>query len=308
LTEKRGEAVRRLAAPAAWREQSFLGGLSPAARDALLALGTLRECATPSTLIRAGDRCTDVLILVDGWAKVIGSAADGRQALLALHFSGDLIGEQDALDDRPRSASVISAGPAVVHAVAKSAFLRFMLDWPEAGVTMSRVLCARLRWATSRQLDFSGLPVLARVARVLSDLSELDRDFGYALTQPELAAMIGASEPAVHKAIRQLRVGGVIETGYRRIVVTDQEALDSIAGTVPLVAISSRTAVLPAREASQAGLCQVPATSGPTAFAGARSRAQPHRASARSRRSRANQAGALPAGERLQASARLAAS
>jgi CRP/FNR family cyclic AMP-dependent transcriptional regulator len=192
----------------------------------LLALGTHHRVAGP--LAVAGDPCTDVLVLVDGRAKVIGSAADGRQALLALHFSGDLVGAQDALDDRPRSASVVSTGPAVVRTIARPVFLRYLLDWPEAGVAISRALCARLRWATSRQLDLSGLPVLARLASVLSDLTELDLSSSYALTQPELAAMIGASEPSVHKAMRQLRADGVIETGYRKIVIRDLAALDAV--------------------------------------------------------------------------------
>lgn len=230
------EAGRQVVRPASWPRWSFLGALSPSALAALFAVGTQREFAAGSTLIMEGDACTDVIVLIDGWGKVIGLTADGGRALLELCFGGDLVGEQAALEGLPRSASVIAVGPTVVHVVGRDDFLRFLIDSPAAGVALSRMLSAKLRWATSRRVDFSGLPVLVRLARVLSELAQFEGapagsgiSFGYTLTQPELAEMIGASEPSVHKALRQLRSRGVIETGYRRIVIRDPAALRAIA-------------------------------------------------------------------------------
>jgi len=233
------DSARRAVRSGSWPQHSFLGVLTQGAREALLALGAQREYAVGSTLIMEGDACTDVIALVDGWAKVVGSTADGGRALLGLRFSGDLVGEQSALDEQPRSASVISAGPTVVHVIGRNDFLKFLMDWPGAGVAVSQVLSAKLRWATSRRVDFSGLSVLARLARVIDELAQLEStsaglgiEFGYTLTQPEFAEMIGASEPSVHKALRELRSAGIVETGYRRIVVSDPVALRAIAGSV----------------------------------------------------------------------------
>jgi hypothetical protein len=50
-----------------------------------------------------------VIVLIGGWVEVIGATEDGGQALLALRSSGDLVGEQAALENQPRSVSVISA-------------------------------------------------------------------------------------------------------------------------------------------------------------------------------------------------------
>jgi len=227
-----GPAIR----PVSWPQRSFLGSLPDAPLGALLALGTQREFAANASMIVTGDDCTDVMVLIDGWAKVVAAAGEGGQALLALRFGGDLLGEQSALENEPRSVTVVSAGPAVVRVVGRGPFLRFLMDWPEAGIAVSRALSAKLRWATSRRIDFGGLPVIARLGRVLVELAERDGrplhgrvELGCTLTQPELAAMIGASEPSVHKALRQLRGDGVIETGYRRIVITDETALAAVA-------------------------------------------------------------------------------
>jgi CRP/FNR family transcriptional regulator, cyclic AMP receptor protein len=189
-----------------------------------------------STLIMEGDTSTHVIALIDGWVKVVGATEEGGQALLALRSSGDLVGEQAALEDQPRSASVISSGVTVARVIRQREFLRLLADHPDVGMAVSRALSAKLRWATRRRIDFSGLAVPVRLARVLTELARLDSrrtrdgiELGYGLTQPELAAMVGASEPSVHRALRQLRDRGIVATGYRRTVILDPLRLDAIA-------------------------------------------------------------------------------
>jgi DeoR/GlpR family transcriptional regulator of sugar metabolism len=50
------------------------------------------------------------------------------------------------------------------------------------------------------------------------------------LTQPELATLCGAADITVHKALRELREAGLIETGYRGFEIKDEAALRRIAG------------------------------------------------------------------------------
>lgn len=220
-----------------WPAQTLLGMLGEAAREELLGLGNPREYLPDGVLMLEGDRTTEVMALLDGWAKVVGSTEDGGHALLSLRIGGDLVGEQAALDNSPRSATVISAGVTVVQVISQQEFLRFLDRRPDVSVAVSRALSGKLRWATRRRVDFSGLPVMTRLARVLSELGRLygrpgenGIEFGYTLTQPELAAMVGASEPSVHKVLRQLRQDGIVVTGYRQVVITDPEALNAIAG------------------------------------------------------------------------------
>jgi CRP/FNR family transcriptional regulator, cyclic AMP receptor protein len=219
-----------------WPEGSVLGSLPETAREGLLALGRPREFALRSTLIMEGDTSTDVIVLIDGWVKVVGVTDEGGRALLALRAGGDVVGEQSALEGQPRSASVISAGATLAHVIGQRDFLRFLDASPVTALAISRALSAKLRWSTRRRIDFSGLPVRIRLARVLSELARLHGrpvsegiEFGYSLTQPELAEMVGASEPSVHKTLRQFRGAGMITTGYRRLVICDPLALGAIA-------------------------------------------------------------------------------
>ena len=49
------------------------------------------------------------------------------------------------------------------------------------------------------------------------------------LSQPELGSLIGASKESAAKAVKQLREMGLLETGYRRIIVLDSGRLRSFA-------------------------------------------------------------------------------
>ena len=123
----------------------------------------------------------------------------------------------------------------MVRELTQDEFQGFLERWPRASVAVSCGLSAELRWATRRRIDFSGLSVLKRLSRVISELGRLygeQAPEGHiellcTLTQPDLAAMVGASEPAVHKALGQLRRNGVVKTGYRRLVITNPAALDA---------------------------------------------------------------------------------
>lgn len=226
--------------PLRWPAQTLLGMLSESTREALLSLGAPRQYLQGSVLMLEGDRTTEVMALIDGWVKVVGTTAEGGHALLSLRIGGDLVGEQSALEDEARSATVISAGVTIAQVISQRDFVRFLDRRPDAGLAVSRALSGKLRWATRRRVDFSGLPVITRLARVLGELGRLygrptseGIEFRYTLTQPELAAMVGASEPSVHKALRQLRVDGIVVTGYRQVVITNPAALDAIAGLRP---------------------------------------------------------------------------
>ena len=228
-----GAGLRRMS----WPGRTVLGRVTDSSRAALLATGTLRQYPAGSTLIMEGDSSTHVFLLIDGWLKVTGTTEDGGRALLALRSSGDIVGEQAALENQPRAATLTSAGVTVAREIHQSEFLRLLAERPDVSMAVTHALSAKLRWATRRRIDFSGLPTNVRLARVLSDLAQLDgrqtsqgTELGYELTQPELAAMVGASEPSVHRALRQLRADGVVGTGYRRVIIRDLPTLHEIAG------------------------------------------------------------------------------
>lgn len=220
-----------------WPRGSLLGGLGEAAREELLGLGRPRQFTTGETLILEGDRSTEVFLLVDACVKVTANTESGKVALLGIRVGGDLVGEFAALDGHPRAATVTAAGPCLVQLISQETFVAFLSRCPEASLAVNRAVVNKVRWTTRRRVEYGTFSTLTRLSRVIVELAWSYGEpvgegimIGVAFTQPELAALVGAADPTVHKALTVLRRAGVVGTGYRRIVVHDIRRLQSFAG------------------------------------------------------------------------------
>ncbi|MEV7041405.1 Crp/Fnr family transcriptional regulator [Amycolatopsis sp. NPDC051061] len=210
--------------------------LPAATVQALLGVGVERRFQPGEVLVLEGDLTTHVMVLLSGCVKVTATTADGGRALLAVRLPGELIGELAGLDGGPRSATVTAVGLVNTRVMTQAVFQTFLKEHPDAGVALSRSVAAKLRWATDRRIDFSGYDVPIRVARVLATLvlshgtrTARGWEIGFPMSQPELAALIGAAEPTVHKSLTELRRKSVLETGYRKMTILDLPRLRRLA-------------------------------------------------------------------------------
>jgi CRP/FNR family transcriptional regulator, cyclic AMP receptor protein len=199
----------------------------------MLTLGTPKYYAPGTVLLREGEREAHVLVLVDGLVKVTAISPEGHLALLAIRTAGDLVGELASMDNEPRIATVTAAGPVRARVVSQAEFIGYLTAHPDVALAVSGSVGAKLRLATRRRLDFSAHEVHVRLARVLVELVRThgfdNGEIGVPLSQPELAALVGAAEPTVHRALAHLRKERIVETGYRRVVVCDRIRLTAIA-------------------------------------------------------------------------------
>jgi CRP-like cAMP-binding protein len=215
---------------------TLLATLSGPAAAELAELGTRRGFAAGKVLLREGELSTHVYLLLGGLVKVTATTSEGGFALLAIRVAGDLVGELAGLDGQPRSATVTAAGSVAARVIAQPVFNDFLNRHADAGIAVGRSVAGKLRWATRRRIDFGGCEVRVRLARVLVELADAygarvstGIRIGVPLTQPELAALVGAAEPTVHQALAGFRRNGVIGTGYRSTTVLDLPALRVVA-------------------------------------------------------------------------------
>lgn len=217
-----------------WTPGSFVHQLRTEARLHLLCLGVRREFGPGQTLIREGGQDTHVEVIEQGYVKVTTLSAEGRETLLAVRTSGDVVGELAAISGQQRSATVTACGRVTSRVVASHTFQAFLERHPTAARQLTSTIGDRLLWADRRRVDFVAYPVRTRVARVLVDLAATCGQargngvfIAVGLTQPELASMVGAAETSVHKALHRLRADGLIITGYSEITIVDPAALSA---------------------------------------------------------------------------------
>ena len=190
--------------------------------------------------MRQGDEGSHVILLRTGMAKVVTVQESGDEALLALRFGGDLVGEMAVFDQQPRSATVMTCAPTVATSIHRREFSAFLDRHPDAAVQVSRMISERLRWANQRRLDYNTHDPQTRVARVLADLAESHdqrsnghQDLLIPLNQQELASLAGAKLRIVQETLRKLEALGAIRRCYRKVEVVDLDSLRHVAKFFP---------------------------------------------------------------------------
>jgi CRP-like cAMP-binding protein len=225
---------------ATWPSGSLLKRLTQDSRDRLLGLGTLRRYRPREVLFHQGARDSHVALLIRAVTKVTCTGPDGREALLAIRVSGDTVGEMAALNDHPRTATVVTCGPAVVRIIQRRQFRAFLHTDSGAALEFAGMVSDRLRSANRKRVDFAVYPTQVRVARILDEMvlkygrpTDSGIAIGVRLTQPEIAALVGAADVTIQKALRALRAQRLIQTGYGRITVVDPYGLRAAARWQP---------------------------------------------------------------------------
>lgn len=212
----------------------FAGALDAAALGALRDAGRVRRIAKGATLCCAGDEGTEVFIILAGTAKVIATAANGREVVLDVVEAGGLLGELAAIDGGPRTAGVVALEPLEVLVVGATRFRALLADQPALNAAVLDLLAARVRVATERQVELGANDALGRVCRLLLDL---DARYGAGglggrggfivpLPQQDLASWAGLSRDAFVKALRAVRALGWARVEGRRAELCDRTALE----------------------------------------------------------------------------------
>jgi CRP/FNR family cyclic AMP-dependent transcriptional regulator len=211
--------------------------LRPDDVDALAGRGAARQCREGQVLFVEGEPSGGVVLLRSGLVKVVRTTTAGREVLLALRGPGDLLGEQSALDEGPRSATAVCASPTEAVVVPPAAFRAVLLERPALVLQIAAELSRRLRDADGKRSEHGSADVAARVAGRLTELADRFGEqqpdgvrIALPLSQEELAGWTGASREAVAAALRVLRSRGWVSTGRRSITVHDLGAVRARAG------------------------------------------------------------------------------
>jgi CRP/FNR family transcriptional regulator, cyclic AMP receptor protein len=243
--------------------RGFYGGLSPEARNRLNRLGRMRSYH-PGQIVYSRDApSTHVRVLMEGSVKLTASSPGSRETLLEIRTPGDLLGEREVLYGtdstvvadsgsgvpQPRSpvpgsqgrpsATATALQPTRALVVPAAQFARFMATEPDAMAAIARDLESRLSETQLRLGGIASENANRRLARALLQLSMRTALPGVEqtwlqLSQGELASWIGVSRETVERILGDWRGRGIIETGYRRVVVLRLDDLMRIAGARPV--------------------------------------------------------------------------
>jgi CRP-like cAMP-binding protein len=205
----------------------------------ILDLGIMRQYRPGTTLMTEGGEPRDIFLILGGLVKVTAVREDGAEALLGVRQAGDLLGEEAALDGEPQIATANAANTVSAKVIPRDQFFRTLTSSPGIGLAVNRYIIGKLRTVTRQKVDFSMGSVTARVSRAILELALTHgipvpdgNVVDMALTQAELASLVGAGEASVQRVLAELRGRRVLATGYRKLIICDMRALRELATRV----------------------------------------------------------------------------
>jgi CRP-like cAMP-binding protein len=131
----------------ALRYNYLLNGLSAKEVEKVAALATVKYFDGGDVIVRQFDRAGDVMVILDGEVRV--NTFHGEK--LAEGGPGWIIGEMSLIDDKPRSATVVSIGKSTVGVIQAKKFWELLQDDADLArkvlFNIAHMLSTRLRVA-----------------------------------------------------------------------------------------------------------------------------------------------------------------
>jgi CRP/FNR family cyclic AMP-dependent transcriptional regulator len=172
-----------------------------------------------------------VYVILHGTVKIHVEQGE-RDVILAILGTGDMLGEMSLIDSIGRSASAVTLENSLMLWMDKSTF-NYMLDnFPPVARNLVKILSARVRLSDQLIQALATLDVNGRVARQLLAFAEKygrEKDgmtqIRIALTQGDIADLVGASRKRVNQAMVSFKEQGLIDDAEGRIAIKDSDGL-----------------------------------------------------------------------------------
>lgn len=215
-------------------KNSFLGQISQDSWDILSNAWTTQHYQSGQFLISADDDNKDVFFVLRGASKATIYTPNGREVSFISIVAGDCFGEFAAIDDAPRSASVLASGECLAARLSATQYIDLMKTHPDMTFATLTILVGHLRRLSKRVVDFNAKSADTRLREALVELAERHaRGNDHVLierppTQAELAAFIFSSREGVAREMGRLRKAGLLARQKRSLVVPSLEKLRAV--------------------------------------------------------------------------------
>lgn len=181
-------------------------------------------------ILLEGEPAEALYLVASGAVKCFKTSVDGKEQILTIALPGDSFNDVSAFDGGPNPTSAQAMGPVTLYGIRAGDLGVILRDSPQVSLNVAKVLAGRVRQLASLVEDLSFRHVIGRVAKILLKYAEDRTDSKPRLTQRDMAAMAGTAREIVSRSLRALEDKGAIRLEQHRIVITNKETLNQMAG------------------------------------------------------------------------------
>ena len=214
----------------------FFRNLNDATLDAIAGKLVAREYKRHEYIWFQGMPSDALMLIQDGYVKMIKHSEGGKDILIELLGPGDVIGAVALLEGRPYPATACALDRTTLLLLPSNQFLDIVAHNPQVAIQALVAIGARLRHAHEMMRQLAVKCVEARIANVLLLLASgtADREDGSVvipirLARKDIAEMVGTALETTIRVFSKWRKAGIVVRDQKYMVIADMAALKDIA-------------------------------------------------------------------------------
>lgn len=217
----------------------LLRSLDDAARQSLEQRCRWQRYSAHDEIIDHESDDRDVYFIITGRVRVVNHSLSGREIAFHEMDAGEYFGELAAIDEQPRSATVVALNDSLLASMSPDTFINLLQDHPPLAIEVLRELAQFVRISTNRIMELSTLGAHNRVhSEILREArAQAGEDSNSARISPipvhaDIASRVSTTRETVARVLGELAKQGVVKREKNALVVNDLEQLEKIVNEV----------------------------------------------------------------------------
>jgi CRP/FNR family transcriptional regulator len=193
--------------------------------------GNINHHKAGTILFQEGAPCGGLFVLFTGHVHLYKLGIQGQESIITSIKPVIMFNEVPVLDGGSNTVSALAVQDCVTWCISCENFHQLMKKYPQLGTGLLMTMASRNRLLFNRYEDLFSRPVIARVAKVIIDLSEdgnnpINR---YRYNNQKFAAMSATVPEAISRSIKAIKNAGAIEVTRGELKVLSLNQLYEIA-------------------------------------------------------------------------------
>lgn len=215
------------------------GALPADAQSHLLSSGRVGRWTRGELLFHPEDRAETLFLILRGSARLYRLGSSAREVTLDVHGPGDLLGVSALVPGGHYGMYAEAMDDTEALLLGQDALGRATRTSPALGVALTEQMTRQTRGVQERLSGLVFLEVSQRLALALLGLAEREGGGDWSgsgtlalrdrVSHQDLAHVVGSTRETITKLLGDFRTRGLLDLGYRRIILTDRVGLERAA-------------------------------------------------------------------------------
>jgi CRP/FNR family cyclic AMP-dependent transcriptional regulator len=198
-------------------------------------IGTQATLPKGTKLFQESGRSNGIFVICTGQVKLSCTSREGRTLILKIALPGDILGLGAVISGSTYEVTAETIEPTQIKSIRREEFLSFLQKHGEASLHAAKALSEEYKAAffDARRLALSS-SAAGRLAGVLLDwgraasCGNTEMRFTMALTQEELANLVGSSRETVSRMLGRFKKEKLIQIRGSSILILSPERLEQL--------------------------------------------------------------------------------